>query len=123
MEKTLHLEIYNQLVDFLARRKTLKEFRGWFDASTWQMHELGANQDALELASQIELRLSEFSYGHWTEDELQAKLIPLVRAYAQTEQSWGTANSWYRTSCSSVTVTQGADLGSPVDIRASVVFV
>lgn len=109
--KSLDLEIYNQLVDYLGGEKPLKEFRDWFDASTWQMHELGANRDAVELASEIELRLSEFSYGHWTEAELRNKLMPLVRAYAQTEQSWGAANSWYRTSSSSVTVTQGAGLG------------
>jgi hypothetical protein len=87
------------------------------------MHEAGASRDAVDLAGEIELRLSEFSLGHWSEDELRNKLMPLVRAYAQTEYAWGQSNTRYATSSSSVTVNLGADLDSVAGIRASVVFV
>ena len=128
MKSRMDLEIYNQLVKYLAKDISMKEFRDWFDSSTWNLQEMGANQDAWELAGEIELRLSEFSNAHWTEGELRNKLLPLVRTYAQREQSWGESGSWYRTSSSSVTVSAGVtvsqteDLGSPAGIKASVVY-
>lgn len=123
MQNGLDLEIHNQLVRYLAGEISLRDFRAWFDASTWHMEERGANRDALDLAGVIEFRLAEFSNAHWTEEELRSRLLPLVRVYAQNELSWGTSNCWYRASSSTVTVSQTVALGSPVDIQASVVFV
>lgn len=123
MKSLIDLEIHNQLVQYLAEDISLREFRNWFDASTWNMEQRGANHDALELAGEIELRLSEFSNGHWTEVELRNMLLPLVRDYTQRERSWVESNSWMRTSSSDFTVSQEADLGSPADIQASVEYV
>jgi hypothetical protein len=130
MESQLDLQIRDQLVRYLGKEISLKEFRNWFDASTWDMERSGANRDAMELAGEIELRLSEFSNGHWTEEELRNKLMPLVETYAQTEQSWGQPNVWFHTSSSSVTerggITElqaGGELGSRADIQAVVEYV
>jgi|SRR3990172_5128588 len=123
MERRLDLDIHDQLVSYLAGDKSLTAFRDWFDSSTWDMGEIGANQDALRLAGEVELRLAEFSNGHWTEDELKSKLLPLIRSFAQRDQRWGNSAAWYTTSSGNVTQFQGATLGSLVDITTSVVFV
>jgi hypothetical protein len=123
MERRLDLDIHNQLVSYLAGDSSLQAFRDWFDSSTWDMEETGANQDALRLAGEVELRLAEFSNGHWTEDELRSKLLPLIQTFAQRDQRWGDSAAWYVTSSGNVTQSQGAALGSLVGITASVVFV
>jgi hypothetical protein len=120
MDRRLDLDIHDQLVSYLAELTSLDAFRDWFDSSTWDLQETGANQDAVRLASEVELRLAEFASGHWTEDELKTKLLPLVRSFAQRDQRWGDSTAWYATS--SGNVTQGAALGSLVDIRALAVF-
>ena len=79
MQNRLDLEIHDYLVRYLAEEISLQEFRGWFDASTWDLGERGANNDASDLAGEIELRLAEFSNGHWTEAELREKLQSLLR--------------------------------------------
>ncbi len=78
MKDRIDLEIYNQLVRYLAKDISLREFRDWFDTSTWDLQEMGAPQDAWEVAGEIELRLSELSSGHWTEDELRDRLTSLA---------------------------------------------
>jgi hypothetical protein len=126
MKTKIDLEIYNQLVRYLAQEITLEQFRDWFDASTWNIEQSGANQDALDLSAEIELRLAEFSSGHWSENELRSRLLPFVGTYIQREQLWGAANSWYRTSSSNVTVSplsQAVGPGLPAGTRASVAFV
>ena len=121
MEDRLDLKIYDQLVRYLAGQTTLRAFRDWFDASTWDMARQGASHDAYRIAGEVELRLAEFSNGHWTEHELRAKLLPLVVTFAQRDQLWGDSAAWYFTCSGNVTLSQEASLGSPVGITASVV--
>ncbi len=122
MQNQLDLEIHNQLVLYLAREMSLKGFRDWFDSATWDVEQSG-NAAARDLAAEIDLRLAEFSNGHWTEDEFRNKVIPLVRVYRQTERLWGQSGLKIRTSSSSVTHPVRLSLGSGVDIRASVEYV
>jgi hypothetical protein len=77
MQPTLDQEVYSQLVRYLANQLPLTEFRDWFDQNTWEVDQSG-NPEAMRLASAIELRLAEFSTGHWTEDELRQQLRPLT---------------------------------------------
>lgn len=122
MERRLDLDIHDQLVQYLAGDTSLTAFRDWFDSSTWNMEEIGVNQDAVRLAGEVELRLAEFSNGHWMEDELKSKLLPLIQTFTQRDQRWGESAAWYVTSSGNVTQTQGGGRGSLVDIRALAVF-
>ena len=77
MHPSLDQEVCSQLVRYLANQLPLNEFRDWFDQSTWEVDQSGS-PEAMRLASEIELRLAEFSSGHWTEDELRQQLRPLT---------------------------------------------
>ena len=127
MTHTLDREIQDRLVGYLAGEVSLSEFRNWFDSATWDF-EQAANPILAELMGEITLRLAEYSDGHWTEEELRRKLTPLVKVYIVNAHSWSAgATSWICTLSSNVdvpgriTVIQTGDLGSPADIRASMV--
>lgn len=109
----LDLEIHNQLVRYVAQEISAEQFRDWFDVATWDVEQSG-NRTAQELAGEIELRLAEFSSGHLTEEELRAKLRPLIGVFSSRH-----AASWVSTSSASITVSHHADLGSNVDIRVA----
>lgn len=79
------LEIRAALVRFLDREISLAEFEDWFVPVAWNIEKTG-NREAIELAAEIELRLAEFTSGHWSEDELRKILAPLVGVY-ETELS------------------------------------
>lgn len=51
-------------------------FQSWFVPALWNSEELDPAAD--ELASEIELRLAEYSRGHWSEDELKNLLARFV---------------------------------------------
>jgi hypothetical protein len=85
MRSTLDAEIYGKLGAYLARKITLSEFRDWFDSATWDTEEPSS------LLGKVELRLAEFSNGHWTEQELRQKLLPLTSAL-RVVVSFGTAS-------------------------------
>lgn len=128
MRRQLDLEIHDQLVRYLAKEISLDDFRDWFDAATWDLERAGGSQETWALAGEIELRLSEFSNGHWTEEELQKKLLPELQVYTLRQETWGESDFWRHTSSSSVTLPQdvalrAVDLGSPSDIQASVEYV
>lgn len=74
----MELLIRDWLARYLAGQISLGEFHDWFIPATW---DLGATGDASArtLAHQVQLRLAEFSSGHWTEEELQRQLAPLVQ--------------------------------------------
>jgi hypothetical protein len=81
MGKELELEIREQLIRYLAAgTASLREFRDWFDAATWDIEEQAISQFTSGLAAEIELRLAEYANGHLSEEELRAQLRPLVRA-------------------------------------------
>lgn len=76
MNEPLILELSNALQRYLASQSSLSEFRDWFDAATWNLEET----DILlqQVIGEIELRLAEFSNGHWSESELRERFIPLL---------------------------------------------
>ena len=79
------LEIRSTLVRYLNSEISLAEFEDWFVPVAWNVEKTG-NREAPELAAEIELRLAEFSNGHWSEPELRKILAPLVGVY-ETELS------------------------------------
>lgn len=81
----IDLEIRAALVRYLNSEISLAEFEDWFVPVAWNIEQTG-NREAIELAAEIELRLAEFTNGHWSEDELHNKLAPLVGVY-ETELS------------------------------------
>lgn len=64
MAATAPAPVREKVIDLLEGRLSLDDFREWFAGGAWD-----ARGD--ELARTIWLRLSEFSSGHWTEDELR----------------------------------------------------
>jgi hypothetical protein len=80
MTGAIDLEIRDRLARYLNREISLDEFEEWFVPVAWSI-EQARNPRAIELAGELELRLAEFSNGHWTEAELRSKLEPLVSIY------------------------------------------
>jgi|SRR5208283_3371585 len=76
----IDLEIRDRLARYLNGDISLHEFEGWFVPVAWSI-EQSQSAEAIELAGEVELRLAEFSNGHWTEAELRSKLEPLVSMY------------------------------------------
>lgn len=76
----LDIQIREQLSRYLAHEISLDQFQDWFVSSTWSVHQT-ANEIAIELSDEIELRLAEFSNGDWTAEELRAQLKHLVESY------------------------------------------
>jgi len=73
-------EIHEQLVRLLVREISLNKFEGWFAQKTWNI-QLHSSESAQKLTYAIELRLSEHSSGHLTEDELRKELLPFAERY------------------------------------------
>lgn len=80
MTHGIDLEIRTRLGQYLGGEISLHEFEDWFIPTAWGILRT-ANGGLAELVGEIELRLAEFSNGHWTEPELRAKLEPLVSIY------------------------------------------
>lgn len=74
------LEIRAALVRDLNGEISLAEFEDWLVPAAWNIEQTG-NREATDLAGDIELRLAEFSNGHWTEPELHTKLEPLAASF------------------------------------------
>lgn len=75
--ESLAARIEAQLDSYLAGRIQLATFEEWFVQQTWAAEQSG-DQIAVDLTHEIELRLAEFSNGHWSEDELRERLAALV---------------------------------------------
>ncbi len=80
MTSGIDLEIRASLVRYLSDEISLAEFEDWFVPVAWGIERTG-NRGAIELAGEIELRLAEFSNGHWSEPELRGKLASLADVY------------------------------------------
>lgn len=70
-------DIREKLARYLADEIPLAEFEDWFVQSTWDVRKQ-ENQELREAVHSIELRLSEFSSGHLTEQALRKELKPFV---------------------------------------------
>ena len=77
MTREIGLEIRDRLTRYLDGEISLRQFEDWFIPVAWASPQT-VNQGTLELVGEIELRLAEFSNGHWTESQLRAKLEPLA---------------------------------------------
>ncbi len=77
---SLDLEIREKLARYLGDEISLQEFRDWFLPQGWNVDRRAAASTA-ELAHEVELLLSEFDHGDWTESELRERFIPLLTAY------------------------------------------
>lgn len=128
MNSSIHLELHKQLVDFLSGEISVRDFQDWFDPATWDLGGDFPSQLARELIAEIELRLCEFTSGHWSEQELKEKLTPLAEMVVQPVQSWGDKRTRFWTSSANVTlpssVIRPAPLEhlSPTDTRSALVF-
>jgi hypothetical protein len=75
MSMTGSLERIQSLLNRLAARQiSLEEFQSQFVPLAWSLE----SDEAAELANEVELRLAEYSTGHWTEKELRRLLASLV---------------------------------------------
>lgn len=76
MQAFLDLDIRRQVADYVDGRRPFAEFYGWAAPVVWDSGSTG-NYVADDLAAEIGLRLSEYTSGYWTEEELKAMLRPL----------------------------------------------
>jgi len=73
----LQSKIRDQVRRYLGRDISLNDFQDWFIPAAWSLEET-ENALAADLANEIELRLAEFTNGHWTEDELRSQLAAAI---------------------------------------------
>lgn len=81
MPVSLDVEIRSQLAKYLADEQSLEEFVAWFSPHTWNIQQ-SAPAPITELAYTIDLLLSEYSEGGWTEEQFRAQLRPLIEDYS-----------------------------------------
>jgi hypothetical protein len=93
MGNQLYSSIYDHLANFLTGREDLTAFRDWFDSATWDLHTTGIETNTADLAAEVELRLAEFTNGHWSEVELRRKLQPLLQTVIPPTSAIRTASS------------------------------
>ena len=111
------LEIRMQLVRYLTKEISLDEFEDWFVARSWNYYE-AASPLLLELVSQIELLLAEFSNGHLPEEQLRREIAPFA-TYYEVAYHLGTAPNITTLSTSSGSVFP-QNLEQSFDIQAAV---
>lgn len=80
------------LAHYLAGEISLVDFDRWFTPSTWDI-ERQADPEAEALADEIDLRLAEYTSGHWTEPELRQKLRDLQPDWIDVRQAVLNSNS------------------------------
>lgn len=90
MTDSLYWQIVNHLQAHLIGRESLDQFEDWFVSQSWDAHKSN-DQAAMDLISDIELRLAEFSNGHWSKEELQKFFLQKV--FAATYRSVETGSS------------------------------
>jgi len=78
---SLDIKIRESLACYLTNEISFEEFEDWFMPATWEI-EKTSNLLAIELTHEIELRISEFTNGHFTEKELREKLGPFTQRYS-----------------------------------------
>lgn len=74
------LRIRQELSRYLAGQRSLRQFASWLAPVALASFE-GDAPDVEELVAELEVRLAEYSNGHWSEEELRNLLRPLVRTY------------------------------------------
>lgn len=77
MLASLYWEVVDRLQSYLIGVESLDEFEDWLVSRSWDVHRT-EDQPAIHLVSEIELRLAEFTSGHWTEEELRKFFLEKV---------------------------------------------
>jgi hypothetical protein len=80
MDLSLDNDIREGLASYLLGEYSLEDFKDWFIPVLLDVDQ-SENQKAINMAYEIELRLSEYSNGYWNEDELKQLFRPLVEFY------------------------------------------
>jgi hypothetical protein len=70
-------QIRNGLSEWMDGKITLREFEDWFVPATWDIHQSG-DEKAEDLADEIELRLSEYSGGYLSREDLRSEMKSLL---------------------------------------------
>src|SRR5437870_1018722 len=94
--EAVELEIREQLARYLSGKIALQAFRDWFLPEAWNIDQRAGAASA-GLAHEVELLLSEFEHGDWTEDELKRRFRSLLEyqvaglsgVFVRTESSAG----------------------------------
>lgn len=93
MPHTLDQDIRTQLARFLDGEIDLETFEAWLTPATWEL-EQSSNPAAQALASELLLRLAEFTNGDWTEEELREQWRSYVPAWSgQLRQRFESAST------------------------------
>ena len=120
---SLDLEIRAQLTRYLGGEISLQALHDWLTPRSWNIDRRSLPETA-ELVHTVELELSEFAHGDWTEEELKRHLRPLVSTYTV---SLGESSTTVTTRSSSTSAEQSITLEAVppepyVDIRPVMVF-
>jgi len=91
MDAFVDVQIRDRLADYVLGRQTLVEFENWFAPVAMEVEGSG-NPAATSLAYLIELRLAEYTSGHWTESELNGLLSP--HAFVSEVRTPGLLRTW-----------------------------
>jgi|SRR6185436_1745912 len=94
-------QIRQHIASFLAGKESLADFEDWLARNSWNMHK-DSEQNAQDLVSDIELRLSEFSSGHLSEDELKQELASLANEIKMSRRL-GVSSPVIKTAASAIT--------------------
>lgn len=71
-------EIRDALSRYLREEMSLRDFQRWFVPQTWADDPGDASTQ--ELIDRIDLRLSEFTSGYWTEQDLRQELGEILQS-------------------------------------------
>lgn len=116
------LEIRAQLTHYLGGQISLQAFHDWLTPRAWNIDKRSLPETA-ELVHAVELELSEFAHGDWTEEELKRHLRPLVGTYAVNLGEFATVTTRSSSTLAERSITLGAAPLEPyVDIRPVVAF-
>jgi hypothetical protein len=77
MSKRLELQVRENVLSYLIGDLKLADLHAWLAPISWGL----GNSDLSsfkQLVNDVSLLLDEYSYGHWTEDELRRELANLL---------------------------------------------
>jgi hypothetical protein len=76
MLSSLDRDILDHIVDYVTGETNLREFKRWFVPVRWK---IASQRTPVSVpVGTIDLRLMEFSDGHWTEDQLKRQITLLI---------------------------------------------
>ena len=76
----LDLEARKMIADYLATKISLPDLRRWVLEQAWNV-ERRSDHETASVVREVELLVSEFEHGDWTQNELADRLRPLVTTY------------------------------------------